>query len=922
MPQHYLQLLDAFLADPHQSIHRANLLAAKEKERLLVAWNDTAAPRQPTQCLHHLFEAQVKRTPAAVAVTTGSQQLTYQDLNQRANQLAHYLKKQGVGAETLVGICMERSLEMVVGLMGILKAGGGYVPLDPTYPKERLAFIAEDAQVSILLSQSKLLGSLPPTKAQIIDLEADWGHILQESAQNPNNAVKGDNVVYVMYTSGSTGKPKGVVVLHRGVCNYLLWRKSYFPLDATDRVLQKTSFSFVDSVWELYEPLMVGAQLIMAEPDRHYDPSYLVKFIIEQKITAADFIPSLLQLFLEEPNVAQCTSLRRVTTGSETVTVDLQSQFYAKLKANLYNLYGPTEASIASTCWPCQAGDDKRSVPIGRPIANTQIYLLDKYLQPVPLGIPGEVHIGGIGLARGYLNRPEMTAEKFISNPFSDDPEARLYKTGDLARYLVDGDLEFLGRIDHQVKIRGYRIELGEIEAFLRQHGAVQKAVALVREDRPGDKRLVAYVVPEAKQAVEVSQLRHYLQQKLPDYMVPSAFVSLDALPLTPNGKVDRRALPAPDATRPELAETFVAPEGPVEEKLAEMWQQVLGLKKVGVHDNFFELGGHSLIAARLFSKIQREFGRQLPLATLFQAPTIAQISTFIEQKEQKSNWSSLVPIRASGTRPPLFFIHAHGGNVVGYYELAQYLGDDQPFYGLQAQGLNGIVNTKIGRFEDMATHYIKDIRQVQPQGPYFLGGWCYGGNLAFEMAQQLQAQGEEVALLAMVQSTPHSYPQYPPNATFWQRAFYKGIRRINLEIDWLAEAKPNARTAHLRERGKRLTTIIQTQLEKSFRPLLAKFNITLLPSQASRFEELGDRHMSLWYRYEIKPYQGNVTLFRAEKQPLGIIPDPTLGWGGIIKGELEIHEIPGHRLGILSEPRVLITAAKLKAALKKAQIS
>ncbi len=494
-----------------------------------------------------------------------------------------------------------------------------------------------------------LLSCLPPTQARIIDLEADWRRILEEQLQNPIEMAQGHHVSYVMYTSGSTGTPKGVVVLHRGVCNYLLWRKSYFPLNATDRVLQKTSFSFVDSVWELFEPLMVGAQLIMAEPGRHYDPAYLVNFIIEQKITAVDFIPSLLQLFLEEPNVAQCTTIRRVTTGSETVTMDLQSEFFANFQAGLYNLYGPTEASIASTCWTCRPDDDKRSVPIGRPIDNTQIYLLDKKLQPVPSGLPGEVHIGGLGLARGYLNRPELTAEKFISNPFSDDPEARLYKTGDLACYLPDGNLKFLGRADHQVKIRGYRIELGEIEAFLRQHSAVQKAVAMVREDRPNDKRLVVYVVPDAKQDIKVGHLRHYLKQKLPDYMVPSAFISLDALPMTPNGKVDRGVLPMPDATRPELPKFFVAPEGPIEERLAEMWQEVLGLNKVGVHDDFFELGGHSLIAARLFSKIERAFGRQLPLATLFHAPTIAQISTIIEQAGSEAR--EVEPIRRLASR-------------------------------------------------------------------------------------------------------------------------------------------------------------------------------------------------------------------------------------------------------------------------------
>ncbi len=632
MVGHFQTLLEGIVADPNQLIAQLPLLTASEREQLLVTFNATEAPRQVDQCLHHLFEAQVVRTPQAIAVVSGNEQLTYEALNQRANQLAHYLTKRGVGPETLVAICMDRSLEMVIGLMAILKAGAGYVPLDPTYPADRLAFIVNDAQAPILLTQHKLIDRLPPSEAQIIELDTDNAAILQEPQTNVPSEVSGHNVAYVMYTSGSTGVPKGVVVLHRGVCNYLLWRQSYFPLNETDRALQKTSFSFVDSVWELFEPLMVGAQLIMAEPNRHQDTNYLVKFIIEQKITAVDFIPSLLHLFLEEPDVAQCTSLRRVTTGSETVTVDLQTRFFTHLNAGLYNLYGPTEASIATTCWTCQPDDDRRSVPIGRPIANSQIYLLDKYLQPAPLGFPGEVHIGGRGLARGYLNQPDLTAEKFIRHPFNDDPEARLYKTGDLARYLPDGTLEFLGRADHQVKIRGYRVELGEIEAFLRQVDVVQEAVAIVREDRPGDKRLVAYVIANNGGDIDPAQLRDYLKEKLPDYMIPSAFVDLEKMPMTPNGKVDRKQLPEPDWNTLHLANDYVEPEGLIEEMVAEVWQTVLGLDRVGLYDNFFDLGGHSLLAIQVISRLRHDYSIELMVHTLFEAPTIAELVPVIEE--------------------------------------------------------------------------------------------------------------------------------------------------------------------------------------------------------------------------------------------------------------------------------------------------
>ena len=574
MANHFKVLLEGIVSNPDQNLSELPILTQAERHRLLVEWNDTEADYPKNQCLHGLFEAQVERTPDVVAVVFERQQLTYRELNTRANQLAHYLRKQGVGPEVLVGICIERSLEMVIGLLGVLKAGGAYVPLDPEYPKDRLAFMLEDSQAPVLLTQEKLASEFRnsiPTMCHIICLDSEWKIVSQESKRNPLSGVTAKNMAYVIYTSGSTGKPKGVVIPHQAICNHMFWMLETFSLNQTDKVLQKTPFSFDASVWEFYAPLLAGARLVMAQPGGHQDSEYLINVIMEQKVTILQLVPSLLQLLLEQEKFEKCHSLKRVFCGGEALSVDLQDRYFQKsIKADLYNFYGPTEASIDTVVWRCRRNGQTGLVPIGRPITNTQTYILNSYLSPVPVGIPGELHLGGNSLGRGYLNRSELTAEKFIPNPFSDEPGARLYKTGDLARYRPDGVIEFLGRIDHQVKIRGVRIELGEIEAVLNQHPAVQETVAVVREDRPGDKRLVAYVVPNSEQAFVPSELRRFLKAKLPDYMVPSSFVMLDALPLTPNGKVDRKALPAP--IRPGL--NWMIPLWPLELLLRKHWRK------------------------------------------------------------------------------------------------------------------------------------------------------------------------------------------------------------------------------------------------------------------------------------------------------------------------------------------------------------
>lgn len=642
---HFKTLLESIVANPDQCISDLPILLEAENHQLLVEWNDTKTDYPEGRCLHQLFETQVQRTPDSIAAVFEDQRLTYRGLNARANQLAHYLRKLGVGPEVLVGLCAERSLDMVIGLLGILKAGGAYLPLDPDYPKERLAFMLQDAQVPVLLTQAKLVERLPRQAAEVVCLDMGWDEIATESSENPADSVMPDNLAYVIYTSGSTGSPKGAMNTHRGICNRLLWMQDAYRLMEADRVLQKTPFSFDVSVWEFFWPLLTGARLVVARPGGHQDSAYLVKLISEQKITTLHFVPSMLQVFLSEPTLEACRCLRQVMCSGETLPTTLQELFFARLGAELHNLYGPTEAAVDVTFWACERSRRARAVPIGRPIANIEIYLLDSHLKPVPVGVPGELFIGGVGLARGYLNQPELTTEKFIPNSFSDEPGARLYKTGDVARYLPDGNIEFLGRVDHQVKIRGFRIELGEIEVVLSQHPAVRETVVLAREDGRGEKRLVGYIVTVATPAPSTSELRSFLQHKLPNYMVPAAFVFLDSLPVTSSGKVDRNALPEPDQNRLETEESYVAPRTPVEELLAGIWSDLLKIAKVGARDNFFDLGGHSLLATQVISRIRITFRIDLPLRRLFETPTVAGLARAIQEMETSKGASDKVAL-------------------------------------------------------------------------------------------------------------------------------------------------------------------------------------------------------------------------------------------------------------------------------------
>jgi amino acid adenylation domain-containing protein/non-ribosomal peptide synthase protein (TIGR01720 family) len=628
---HLQTLLGSVVAAPSERVSELPLIDERER-RLLSEWNRTRAEFPSERCLHELIEEQVGRSPGAVAVLFEREQLTYAELNGRANQLARHLRKLGVGPEVRVGICLERSLEMVVGLLGILKAGGAYVPLDPEYPRERLAFMLDDARLPVLLTTRRPADPLATQAATVVRLDADWPRIAVESRADLDNGATAENVAYVIYTSGSTGRPKGVMNTHRALCNRLHWMQKTYSLNGSDSVLQKAPFSFDVSVWEFFWPLMAGARLVLAPPGAHRDGGSLVRLIEERQITVMHFVPAMLQAWLDQPGLERCRSLRMVVCSGEALSCELQERFFARLPAELHNLYGPTEAAIDVTFWKCSREDKRRIVPIGHAIANTQIHVLDRQLQPVPINVSGELHIGGAGLARGYLHRPGLTAEKFIPNPFGEGAGERLYRTGDLARYLADGQIEFLGRLDHQVKLRGFRIELGEIETLLSRHEAIREAVVVTREDAGGERQLVAYVVrAQSGPTPSASVLRVFLKEKLPDYMLPASFVVLDALPLTANGKVDRRALLAPGGARAEPEQAFVDARTSTEEVLAGIWSRLLGLGRVSVHDNFFELGGHSLLGMQLISRVREALDVELTVRTLFDAPTVRAFAAKVE---------------------------------------------------------------------------------------------------------------------------------------------------------------------------------------------------------------------------------------------------------------------------------------------------
>lgn len=913
---HFQTLLAGIVTHPYQPISALPLLTTAERQQMLVTWNSTQADYPRQQCVHQLFEAQVARTPDAVAVVCDTVQMTYRELNQRANQLAHHLRRLGVRPDVLVGLCVERSPDMVVGLLGILKAGGAYVPLDPDYPRARLAFMLEDAQVSVLLTQARLVSVLPKHAAPVVCLDTERHTMAQTGLENPVCEVTPEHLAYVLYTSGSTGTPKGVLGLHRGAVNRLAWMWQTYPFAPDEVGCQKTSLNFVDAVWELFGPLLQGIPTVLIPEAVLKDPQRLVHTLAAHRVSRMVLVPSLLRALLDLPGdlQRQLPTVQLWISSGEPLPVDLCRRFQECLPHRmLLNLYGSSEVAADVTWYDTRwLGATATSVPIGRPLANTQIYLLDAHQHPVPIGVPGELYAGGDGLARGYLHRSAMTAERFIPNPFSSEPGARLYKTGDLARYLPDGTIEFLGRRDHQVKLRGRRLELGEIEAVLGQHPAVREAVVVIREDTPGARRLVAYVVPTQPPAPTPSALRSFLQEKLPEYMIPAAFEVLYALPLAPNGKVDRLALPAPDLAPLRLAHPAAAPHTPVQTVLTEIWNQLLGRASIGIHDNFFELGGHSLLAVQLMHRIRQTFDQDLPLTTLIQAPTIADLATSLEASPALAP-SPIVPLQANGTQPPLFCLHAAGGQVMVYQCLATCLGPDQPLYGVQSRALADPA-AEYDTLDAMAADYAAAIRQQHPETPYSLLGWSMGGMLALAVAGRLEQQGHAVACVGLIDT------YLPTNHTrAWVHDPLVGpaLACGGMLAGALAALDPGQQQALRHELAALSPTARLPWLlawGRAHHLLTADLPLETLQRQVS----LAETHLAQCAAHRVAPIQAPLYVWWARDRLQGG-PAQT-DWSPYTLGAVHTAMVNGNHFSLLQPPQVRSLAKQLRAWLHTAQ--
>lgn len=894
MLRHFAILLQQALAHSHANVSMLEILTPDEQHQLVHEWNRSESAYPKTLCLPELFEAQVEQRPDSAAVSMDGQGLTYRQLNIRANQLARRLRAMGVGPEVVVGICLDRSFDSLVALLGVMKAGGCYLPLDPEYPRERIRFMVEDAGAAVVISTAALSDRFDPTACRVLLLEQEQESLRREADHNLPPAASSQDLVYLLYTSGSTGRPKGVEIRHQSLVNFLWSMKDKPGCSAKDIVLGLTTFSFDIAGLELYLPLVVGARIELVSRAVAMDGHRLKECLERVRPTLMQATPATWRLLLD----TGWTGSRTLTAlcGGEGLSRDLAEQLLQRTAA-VWNMYGPTETTIWSTVEQVQVGD--KDMTIGRPIANTEIYILDQQMRVVPIGVPGELYIGGHGLARGYHRRPELTRERFVSHPFSKDPQAKLYRTGDLARYRSNGRIEHLGRLDHQVKVRGFRIELGEIEEILGRHPALRQVAVTAREDRHGLKQLAAYLVRREGQECTGTQLRSFLRAALPDYMVPSFFVFLDALPLTANKKVDVKALPSPSDSEDLRPQAIVLPRTKIEVQLTALWQQVLEIQDLGIHDNFFDRGGHSLKAAQLFYLLEHVFGRTLPLATLFQVPTIAELAEVLTRSHWIPPWHSLVAIQPTGSQVPFFIVPGVGGNVLVFAQLGRLLGPDQPLYGLQARGLDG-KERPFTSVSEMARHYVEEMRSIRAHGPYVVGGACTGGLIAYEIAQQLTAQKESVVLIMMDSWHPSSYCRY---RNTW-------LMGLGLPLFTGMKVWDNVKLL-LRAPVEDWTSIVKQKL-RTLRALLQGAATENNPETRFQIERVSQATFHAVARYDVREYSGRLLNVIASRRSVGDhTADTRSVWEHWARDGADTVHIPAEDSGLLFAPPHVEETAK-----------
>jgi surfactin family lipopeptide synthetase A len=895
MKGHLATLLESIVADPDQRISRLRLLTPPEEQEIRVNWNDTAADYPADQVLHQLFVCQASRTPEAVALAIGSEQLTYRELDRRTDQLAAYLRRCGIRPEKPVGLYLEPSTEMIVGTVGVLKAGGVCVPLDPSYPIARLAHAINDTQLGLVLTQQHLRSQLPDSEVSVLCLDSEWKQVEQPDPEPAQSDCAAENLAYVIYTSGSTGKPKGVQVEHRNLVHSTRARLLYFGSDVA-RFLLLSSFSFDSSLAGILGTLCQGGTLVLTPGPLKSNLARLSQLIQEHEITRLLCVPTLYGLILEQAKPGELASLREAIVGGEPCSPELIERHYKLVpQATLFNEYGPTEAAVWSTVHQCSPGNPGNLVPIGRPIPNAKVFVLDPNLNLMPVGVAGELYIGGPGVVRGYLNRPAETEKSFVPDPFSEVPDARLYKTGDVARYLHDGNLELLGRFDHQVKIRGFRIELEEVESVICEYDSVRNAAVAVWQPNGTEAVLVAYVVPKSGFKFEVEELRRFLSRKLPEAMVPSRVATLENLPLMPNGKVNRHAL-STVAFDVEPVQV-VSPKDALESKLVEIWSDVLKKPEISVTASFLDLGGNSLLVAKLLLRVEQKFGKRLSLSDIFQSPTIRQLAILLGEGEPCRGHPAVVPLQPRGSRPPLYWVD--GGPV--FLPMASRLDADQPVLGLRVPA-SEVSRFRIPyRIEEGATELVRYLREVQPAGPYYLAGFCALGLVAYEMARQLAMDGQRVAFLALL--------DIPAPA----------VRRASAGNAPASSGKTKMQTllAELRQGGipglpgfvYRRSTAIARKLKLLRWRIQQSMGVDLNRNRLLNDPDIIEDPAS--YFSEVRRYSGHAVFFQSDDWQ-----SSNGAWDQLISGDCEVQHVAGGHMSMFNEENVGSLADKLRACL------